>query len=121
MLILNKKSKLILAAVIFILLAAAGTLVERLEKDAFMMETVATEDAVSYQSGSEEEIDGKININSAGSVELEKLDGIGAALAQRIIDYREENGPYISVEEIMKVSGISEKKFEAIKNSICAE
>lgn len=121
MLVLNKRAKIILAAVIFAAIAAAGCIIERFEKDAFIMETAATEDAVPYTSDAEGESDGKININSADETELDKLSGIGEAMAQRIIRYREENGPFETIEEIMKVSGISEKKFEDIKEFICAE
>ena len=85
------------------------------------METVATEDALPYHSESESSIDGRININSAGEEELMELDGIGKAFAGRIIAYREENGAFATPEEIMKVSGISEKKFEKIKDDICAK
>lgn len=59
-----------------------------------------------------------VNINTAGLDELQTLDGIGAVLAQRIIDYRTENGDFISIDEITEVSGIGEKKFEAIKGRI---
>ncbi|MGN0107805.1 MAG: ComEA family DNA-binding protein [Hominilimicola sp.] len=121
MLVLNKKAKIILAAAVFAMITAAGCLIEHYEKDAFIMETVATEDAVSYVPDGNAESDGKININSADETELVKLSGIGEALAQRIIKYREENGPFETIEEIMKVSGISEKKFEAVKEFICAE
>jgi len=59
-----------------------------------------------------------ININTASQKELEELPGIGPALAQRIIDYREKNGYFSTIEDIKKVSGIGDKRFEAIKDSI---
>lgn len=60
----------------------------------------------------------KININKAAASELETLNGIGPALAQRIIDYRNKQGPFKDINEIKNVSGIGDKKFEAIKDSI---
>ena len=62
-----------------------------------------------------------ININLAGQAQLEELPGIGPALAQRIIDYRSQNGPFAAVEDIMNVSGIGEKRFEQIKSQICVK
>lgn len=59
-----------------------------------------------------------VNINLAGAGELDKLSGVGPAIAQRIIDYREKNGGFKSVEEIKLVSGIGDKMFEKIKNEI---
>lgn len=59
-----------------------------------------------------------IRINSATLEELDKLDGVGPAIAQRIIDYRTENGGFKSVEEIKLVLGIGDKMFEKIKNQI---
>lgn len=59
-----------------------------------------------------------IRLNSATVEELDKLDGIGPAIAQRIIDYRTENGGFKSVEEIKLVPGIGDKMFEKIKNEI---
>ena len=59
-----------------------------------------------------------ININTATIDELKSLPGIGDAIAERIVDYREEHGGFDTVEEIMEVSGIGEKIFEAIKEQI---
>ena len=57
---------------------------------------------------------GPINLNTATAAQLETLPGIGPTLAQRILDYRAANGPFGSVGELLKVSGIGEKKLEAI-------
>jgi competence protein ComEA len=62
--------------------------------------------------------DNKININTADLVELDTLPGIGPTTAQKIIDYRNQNGPFKSIEEIKNVSGIGDKKFEEIKDKI---
>lgn len=105
----------------FVALAAAGWAVERFENDAYIIETSADEDDPAYKSDAAAVINDKININSAGVYELDQLNGIGEALAQRIIDYREENGAFAAIEEIMKVSGISSGKFEDIRDYICTE
>lgn len=63
----------------------------------------------------------KVNLNTADAAELTKLNGIGEKLAQRIITYRAEHGLFDTAEEIMKVSGIGQKKFEAIKEEITVE
>ena len=76
---------------------------------------------IPYESDTKEVTDGKININSADTEQLVKLKGIGEKMSERIIKYRQENGPFMSIEEIMKVSGISEKKFEDIKEYISVE
>jgi comEA protein len=57
----------------------------------------------------------KIDINSASVQELQKLPQIGAAVAQRIVDYRGKHGKFTKIEEIMKVKGIGEKTFLKIK------
>jgi competence protein ComEC len=62
--------------------------------------------------------DGLININTAGSAELQQLEGIGPALAQNIIDHRNAHGLFQSIEQIMDVSGIGEARFAAIENDI---
>lgn len=58
-----------------------------------------------------------VNINKADKEELKKLNGVGDSTAEKIIQYREEN-KFETIEDIMNVSGIGEKKFEAIKDSI---
>lgn len=63
----------------------------------------------------------KININTATVEELDKLDGVGEKIAQRIIQYREKHGAFEVIEDIMKVSGIGEKKFANMKDDICVE
>lgn len=60
----------------------------------------------------------RISLASATQAQLEQLDGIGPALAQRIIQYREQHGGFRSIDELQQVSGIGEKRFEALKNSI---
>lgn len=62
--------------------------------------------------------DGKININSAGVEELAKLDRVGEKYAQRIVEYRETNGPFEKPEDIMKVKGIGSKIWDANKDRI---
>lgn len=62
--------------------------------------------------------DKKIDINTASVVELQKLPRIGEKVAQRIVDFRKENGKFKKIEEIMKVKGIGEKTFGGIKDFI---
>ena len=61
---------------------------------------------------------GKININFASADELSMLPQIGKTYAQRIVDYRAKHGPFISIEDITKVTGIGDKRFDAIKDYI---
>ena len=65
-----------------------------------------------------EEILGKVDINTANMAELMTLSGIGESRAADIIKYREENGDFSRIEDIMLVSGIGEKTFEEIKEQI---
>ncbi len=60
----------------------------------------------------------KVNLNQAGAEELMTLTGIGRSRAEAIIQYRQEKGPFRSIEDIMKVSGIKESAFEKIREDI---
>lgn len=62
-----------------------------------------------------------ININTSDEEELAFLPGIGPALAERIVAYRQENGPFLSSGEITNVSGIGRTKYERIKDFITTE
>lgn len=61
----------------------------------------------------------KININTATIQELDSLPGVGEATANKILNYRQENGKFKSIEEIKNVNGIGDKKYEDLKEVIC--
>jgi competence protein ComEA len=61
---------------------------------------------------------GRININTATPEELETLPGIGPAIAQKIVDFRQANGPFTQIESILEVPGIGDGKFEQIHDLI---
>jgi competence protein ComEA len=60
----------------------------------------------------------RLNLNKATLEQLEELPGVGPVLAQRILDYREEFGGFIVVEELLEVDGIGDKTYESIKNLV---
>ena len=85
-------------------------------------ETEKVQTKASEQATADEVTDTQlININTADIAELDKLPGIGEATAKKIIAYREENGDFKSIEDIMNVSGIAEKKFEKLKDYITVD
>ena len=59
-----------------------------------------------------------INLNTATAAELEKLPGIGQKVAARIVEYRQKNGPFKKVEELMNVQGIGEKSFLQFRSQL---
>ena len=65
--------------------------------------------------------DGKVNINTATAEQLSTLPGIGPTRAQCIIDYRTTNGPFRSIEDIKKVTGIGDATFEKLKDKITVQ
>jgi competence protein ComEA len=64
------------------------------------------------------ETGGTVNLNTASVTELDALPGVGPAIAQRIIDYREANGPFESPEELKEVPGIGDATFEKLASKI---
>lgn len=84
-------------------------------EQAGMVRTGQTAQEESLRSGT-----ALVELNTAPVEQLQTLPGIGEVLAARIIDYREENGPFETVEEIMAVSGIGQGRFEEIKFLITA-
>ena len=70
---------------------------------------------------SQESLSEKVNINTADKERLTSLKGIGESKAEAIISYREANGPFGDITDIMKVDGIGQKTFENIKDIICVE
>ena len=60
-----------------------------------------------------------VNLNTATSEELQTLSGVGEATARAIIEDREQNGPFAAPEDLMRVSGIGEKKFAKIRGDVC--
>ena len=68
--------------------------------------------------GSSGASDGKVNINTASESELEGLPGIGQVLAERIVSYRTQHGPFHDVKDLLKVEGIGQKKFDSLKDYV---
>ena len=60
----------------------------------------------------------KVDVNRATAPELESLPGVGPSLAQRILDYRKEHGPFQRIEDLMNVQGIGEKNFLRIREHV---
>ena len=61
---------------------------------------------------------GLINVNTAATTELEELPGVGEVIAQAIVDYRTENGPFASVDQLLDVSGIGDATLEDIRELV---
>ncbi len=149
--VMPKWAKAISILLVFVAAVCLGLLLESLRNDAFRVESVsvenidaqsaseneampemtasATEAAVeiaasteaSYSVSSDMVNDGKININTASKELLMEINGIGESLATRIVEYRTQNGPFESIEEIVNVSGIGQKKLENMRDMICVE
>lgn len=64
---------------------------------------------------------GKININTASESELDTLPGVGPSTAKAIIQHRKNNGPFLAIEDIKKVKGIGDAKFDSIREEITVE
>lgn len=74
--------------------------------------------SVTSSSSSSTKNTSKVNINKATEAELETIPGIGPSTALKIINYRNENGKFKSIEDVKKISGIGDAKYEKMKNYI---
>lgn len=83
--------------------------------------TVSQPTAVPVVADATSPTGGLINLNTATLEELDALPGIGPSTAQKILDHRDENGRFNTIEEIMNVSGIGEAKFNQIKDLITVD
>ena len=63
---------------------------------------------------------GKVDLNTASESDLDALPGVGPSTAKRIVEDRQTNGPFKSPEDLMRVSGIGPKKFDALKDLVSA-
>ncbi len=88
---------------------------EKLEDTTSNILTMPTSEKSQSNNGLKEQ---KVNLNKADEATLTTLSGIGLSKAQSIISFREENGDFKSIEDLKKVSGIGEKTFERLKDSI---
>ena len=61
-----------------------------------------------------------VDINSASAADLEKVPGIGPSLARRIVEFRDKNGPYSTVEDLLKIQGIGEKSLSHFREYLTA-
>ena len=107
-----KKAALVMlsvtAAFIFLI---AGALIGRSSGDNILyIHPEATAPAVDIMDDTR-----KMDLNALGLEQLMELPGIGQTLAQRILDYKEENGPFASVDELLNVKGIGESRLEQLR------
>lgn len=135
---LSSKAKFASLVAAFAAVVGVGIWLDKTKEDRFVIETIPIEDNGTQEDTAQpdsddtnikndisetekEVINNKVNINVASVEVIAQLDGIGEKMAQRIIDYREANGDFNAIEEITLVSGIGQKKFEEIKDSICVK
>jgi len=78
----------------------------------------ATKAATTSVTSSQTLVTDKVNINTASLEDLDKLPGVGPATAQKIVDYRTNNGSFKSIDEIKEVSGIGDAKYAQMKDKI---
>jgi len=85
---------------------------------AYPQAAAAAQGNASTRSGAKPAVTGVVNINSASTIDLAALPGIGAKTAARIVEYRQKNGPFKKIEELMNVPGVGEKSFLKLKGQI---
>jgi len=113
---MKKASTVFLLITAMFLCVLTGTFIGRHTAGNFYSVTAAD---ISAQATSDEAVAyGKLNINTASLSQLSDLPGIGPVLAQRIIDYRMKYGDFETIDELLYVEGIGEKRLETIRELI---
>jgi competence protein ComEA len=92
---------------------------EKEVKDGYVSSNPASNGGIGEKSENIPGGDSKVNINTADSTGLQALNGVGPATAEKIIDYRNSNGKFTSIEKLKNVSGIGDKTYLKLKDHIC--
>ena len=118
----TKKVKVIVFIAIAIIALALGLYLECCDKKEFIISSVPKQ-MQTHKSGNENKSHyddkGRLDINLATAEELMKLTGIGEVIASRIVNYREENGQFMAVEELTLIPGIGYKILDNNREYIC--
>ncbi len=114
----KNKLKLLLYAAVFVVSLGAGVAMSKQPEYICRFEPYIALSSTAESKIIKAKKGGIVNINTATASELTALNGIGEKLAERIVEYRTENGSFELAEDILKVPGIGEKKFAAIREYI---
>jgi len=101
-----------LVVVLLILTFTIGVFVGR--ATAYGNVSVTVEREYAGSTNNEDPANFKLNINTATADQLQQIPGLGPALAQRIVDYRDEYGPFASTDDLLNISGIGNAKLSTI-------
>lgn len=118
---LSKRMKITVFTAVAVVAFAFGLFLECCDKKDFVVTEIPTPMATFDTYPSHYDDEGRLDINAATANELCDLYGIGEKLSVRIIDYRETNGGFSTVEEIKLVPGIGDELLEKLKDRICVK
>jgi competence protein ComEA len=109
----DKMRRILFAIATFLLATTASPVLSQTPKSEAPPKAVKT--TASRAPAAKATASSPVNINSASVAQLQTLPGIGASTAQRIVDYRQKNGAFKKIEELMNVKGIGERSFLKLK------